>query len=141
MPTGFEVGPIGRSETSDFLRQHHYLPALPANRFRFGLLRGTELVGVAVLGPGMPHTLRALFPNLAPAAESLVLDRFALHDDVKALGETWFLARVFALLRADASRPSRPSPTRGRAAIATAGPSTWGTSARSSRRPRRSTPA
>ena len=29
----------------------------------------------------------------------LVLDRFALLDDVKALGETWFLARVFALLR------------------------------------------
>jgi hypothetical protein len=49
----------------------------------------------------MPHTLPALFSDLAPAAESLVLDRFALLDDVKALGETWFLARVFGLLRAD----------------------------------------
>jgi len=58
-----------------------------------------DLVGIAVLGPGMPHTLHALFPALEPAAESLVLDRFALLDDVKALGETWFLARVFALLR------------------------------------------
>jgi len=46
----------------------------------------------------MPHTLGALFPDLEPA-ESVVLDRFALLDDVKALGETWFLARVFALLR------------------------------------------
>jgi hypothetical protein len=101
VPTGFEVGSIGRSETADFLRQHHYLPTLPANRFRFGLLRGTELAGIAVLGPGMPHTLRALFPDLEPATESLVLDRFALLDDVKALGETWFLARVFAQLRAD----------------------------------------
>ena len=101
MPTGFGVGPIGRSETAGFLRQHHYLPALPANRFRFGLLRGTEFVGVAVLGPGMPHTLRALFPDLEPAAESPVLDRFALLDDVKALRETWFLVRVFGLLRAE----------------------------------------
>src|ERR1700680_5234542 len=47
----------------------------------------------------MPHTLGALFPDLEPA-ESVILDRFALLDDVKALGETWFLARVFALLRA-----------------------------------------
>jgi hypothetical protein len=96
---GYEVAPIGRPATADFLRRHHYLPRLPANCFRFGLLRGADLVGIAVLGPGMPHTLRALFPDLEPTAESLVLDRFALLDDVKALGETWFLARVFALLR------------------------------------------
>jgi len=100
IPRGYEVAPIGRPQTADFLRNHHYLHKLPANRFRFGLLDGADLVGIAVLGPGMPHTLRALFPDLEPAAESLVLDRFALLDDVKALGETWFLARVFALLRA-----------------------------------------
>ena len=99
IPLGYEVAPIGRPQTADFLRDHHYLHKLPANRFRFGLLRGADLVGIAVLGPGMPHTLRALFPDLEPAAESLVLDRFALLDEVKALGETWFLARVFALLR------------------------------------------
>ena len=98
VPHGYEVAPIGRPETADFLRDHHYLHKLPANRFRFGLLRGADLVGIAVLGPGMPHTLGALFPDLEPA-ESVVLDRFALLDDVKALGETWFLARVFALLR------------------------------------------
>jgi hypothetical protein len=99
LPRGYEVAPIDRAATAAFLRQHHYLPKLPANRFRFGLMRGADLVGVAILGPGMPHTLPALFPDLQPTAESLVLDRFALHDDVKALGETWFLARVFALLR------------------------------------------
>jgi hypothetical protein len=89
VPHGYEVAPIGRPETADFLRDHHYLHKLPANRFRFGLRRGADLVGIAVLGPGMPHTLGALFPDLEPA-ESVVLDRFALLDDVKALGETWF---------------------------------------------------
>jgi len=98
-PHGYDGTPIGRPQTAYFLREHHYLHKLPANRFRFGLSRGACLVGIAVLGPGMPHTLRALIPDLEPAAESLVLDRFALLDDVKALGETWFLARVFALLR------------------------------------------
>ncbi|MDQ6671464.1 MAG: hypothetical protein M3069_12065, partial [Chloroflexota bacterium] len=74
VPRGYEVAPIGRPETADFLRDHHYLHKLPANRFRFGLLRGADLVGIAVLGPGMPHTLGALFPDLEPA-ESVVLDR------------------------------------------------------------------
>jgi hypothetical protein len=67
---GYEVAPIARPQTADFLRDHHYLHKLPANRFRFGLLRGADLVGIAVPGPGMPHTLRALFPDLEPAGRS-----------------------------------------------------------------------
>ena len=54
VPQGYEVAPIGRPETADFLRHHHYLHKLPANRFRFGLRRGADLVGIAVFGPGMP---------------------------------------------------------------------------------------
>jgi hypothetical protein len=60
VPRGYEVAPIGRPQTADFLRDHHYLHKLPANRFRFGLLRGADLVGIAVLGPGMPHPPRAV---------------------------------------------------------------------------------
>ena len=51
VPRGYEVAPIGRPQTADFLRDHHYLHKLPANQFRFGLLRGAYLVGIAVLGP------------------------------------------------------------------------------------------
>jgi len=71
IPRGYEVAPIGTPQTAEFLRDHHYLHKLPATRFRLGLLHGVDLVGIAVLGPGMPHTLRALFPALEPAAESL----------------------------------------------------------------------
>jgi hypothetical protein len=137
---GYEVAPIGRPETADFLRDHHYLHKLPANRFRFGLHRGADLVGIAVLGPGMPHTLGALFPDLEPA-ESVVLDRFALLDDVKALGDTWFLARVFALLRSGGIEAvatfSDPWPV----AIGAAGASTSDISGRFSRRHLQSTRA
>src|SRR4051794_21846697 len=45
---------------------------LEGTRFRFDLRRGADLVGIAVLGPGMPHALGALFPYLEPA-ESVVL--------------------------------------------------------------------
>ena len=33
---------------ADFLRDHHYLHKLPANRFRFGLHRGADLVRATI---------------------------------------------------------------------------------------------
>lgn len=78
-----------------FVERHHYTGSFPPARFRFGLYRRCELVGVAVYSHEWPHVLAA---SKLPAA-SVTLSRFVLLDDVAANGETWFLARCFDGLR------------------------------------------
>lgn len=81
-----------------FVLTHHYSRTYPAARFRYGLYRQSTLVGVAVFShPVSDHVLTNVFPG--PATASTELGRFVLTDDVPSNGETWFLARVFALLR------------------------------------------
>lgn len=78
-----------------FIREHHYSGSYPAARFRCGLFRMSELVGVAVFSQPMNQRTIPKFAD-APGVE---LGRFVLLDDVEANGETWFLARCFRLLR------------------------------------------
>lgn len=94
----FEVAPIADDRTAKgFVLEHHYSRSYPAARFRFGLFRGPELVGVAVFS--VPANALALACLPGGAAESVELGRFVLVDDVAANGESWFLARAFELLR------------------------------------------
>lgn len=95
--SAFDVSPIDDDTTARaFVENHHYSASYPAARFRFGLYRRCELVGVAVFSVPFAHVLK-LFPG--PASDSTELGRFVLLDDVAANGETWFLARAFELLR------------------------------------------
>jgi hypothetical protein len=96
-----EVAPIAHDTTARaFVEQHHYSGSYPAARFRFGLYRGPELVGVAVFShPVNNKTLTSVFPG--EATDSVELGRFVLLDGVPGNGETWFLARCFAALRAE----------------------------------------
>lgn len=81
-----------------FILEHHYSGTYPAARFRFGLYRGADLVGVAVFShPCSNAVLTKVFPG--PALEAVELGRFVLLDDVEGNGETWFLARCFDGLR------------------------------------------
>lgn len=80
-----------------FIEQHHYSGSYPAARFRFGLYRSAELVGVAVFSVPVNDKALAVFPG-API-ESTELGRFVLLDSVAGNGETWFLARCFEQLR------------------------------------------
>jgi hypothetical protein len=81
-----------------FVLEHHYSGSYPSARFRFGLYRGAELVGVAVYShPSNDKVLTSVFAG--PATASVELGRFVLLDDVPGNGETWFLARTFELLR------------------------------------------
>jgi hypothetical protein len=82
-----------------FCERHHYEHSFPAAKFRFGLYRRCELVGVAVFSVTWPHVLRPLFGEAWRT--SFELGRFVLLDDVAANGETWFLARSFEQLRAE----------------------------------------
>lgn len=81
-----------------FIVAHHYSRSYPAARFRYGLYRHGQLVGVAVFShPCNDRVLTSVFPGAAP--ESVELGRFVLLDEVPGNGETWFLARAFELLR------------------------------------------
>lgn len=94
----YEVAPVGESDAKAFVVAHHYSGSYPAARFRFGLHRGSRLVGVAVFShPSNDRVLTNVFPGAA--VESVELGRFVLLDDVPANGETWFLARCFESLR------------------------------------------
>jgi hypothetical protein len=97
----FDVAAIGSDSTAKaFILEHHYSHSYPAARFRYGLFRRGELAGVAVFShPANDHVLTSVFPG--DPLSSTELGRFVLLDDVEANAETWFLGRVFDLLRSE----------------------------------------
>ena len=98
-PRQFEVAEIPEAEAKSFVVRHHYSGTYPAARFRVGLFRGGELVGVAVFShPCSDRVITKTFP-FDSAREGVELGRFVLLDCVAGNGETWFLARCFEILR------------------------------------------
>jgi hypothetical protein len=96
--TDYEVSEIaGDTAAKAFVLAHHYSGSLPATRWRFGLYRAGDLVGVAVFS--VPTNPKALRPLPGDADSSTELGRFVLLDDVPGNGETWFLGRCFEALR------------------------------------------
>jgi hypothetical protein len=98
-PRDYEVAAIlADGPAKAFVLAHHYSGTFPAARFRFGLYRAGALVGVAVFS--VPANNRVI-TNVLPgeAIESVELGRLVLLDDVPGNGESWFVARCFALLR------------------------------------------
>ena len=94
----YEVSPIEDDTTAKaFVVAHHYAKSYPAARFRVGLYTGGALVGVAVLS--VPMSEGALRPF--HTSDAVELGRLVLLDAVPANGESWFLGRVFELLRAE----------------------------------------
>lgn len=98
-PARYEVALLASDAMARaFVCAHHYSGSYPAARFRAGLFRGADLVGVAVFS--VPTNDASLSPWLPGSPRDHVeLGRFVLLDDVPANGETWFLARSFELLR------------------------------------------
>lgn len=104
-PTRYGIELIDDDTTAaGFVVRHHYSGNFPAARLRVGLYRQRrwvrpELVGVAVFSvSGQQAVVPHYMPGLV-AAQGVELGRFILLDDVEANGETWFLARAFAVLR------------------------------------------
>jgi hypothetical protein len=95
----YDVAEIHDDTTArDFILTHHYSGTFPAARFRAGLYRRGELVGVAVFShPCSDKVLTNVFPG--KATDSVELGRFVLLDEVPGNGETWFLARAFDILK------------------------------------------
>lgn len=97
-PQEFEISEIPDDKTAkNFVLAHHYSGTYPAARFRFGLYQGESLVGVAVFSHPSNQAVLRIFPGETNA--STELGRFVLLDQVPANGESFFLARCFALLK------------------------------------------
>ena len=97
-PRAHEVAPIVDDTTARaFVEAHHYSGTYPAARRRFGLYTRGDLVGVAVFSQPMQDA------SLRPwgRADAMELGRLVLLDDVRANGESWFVARCFEALRRD----------------------------------------
>ena len=97
----YEVAKLDRLTAKAFVLQHHYSGSFPAARFCAGLYRTGELVGVAALSvPASQAALEAALP-FGGGEGRTELGRFVLRDDVEANGESWFLARLWDLARAE----------------------------------------
>lgn len=98
--SAYEVALIPDDTTARaFVLAHHYSGTYPAARFRVGLYRGAELVGVAVFSqPTNNKVITGTFDGLGHT-DGVELGRFVLLDRVPGNGETWFLARCFELLK------------------------------------------
>jgi hypothetical protein len=103
-PRCFGVEIVPERVAKPFVRVEHYSGTFPAARLSVGLFRasagGRELVGVAVFSVGMQPKAIGRYSGL-PAAAGVELGRFVLRPDVGFNGESWFLSRAFAALRAE----------------------------------------
>ena len=81
-----------------FVEHHHYSGTFPSSRFRFGLFRKGELVGVANFGVPIHSSVVTKTFGCGPN-EGVELNRFVLLDEVPGNGESWFLARCREQLR------------------------------------------
>jgi hypothetical protein len=95
----YDVVPlVGIKQAKQFVIEHHYAATMPTSRFRFGLFRHDELVGVANFG--VPVNDRTITNVLnCDALAGVELNRFVLLDEVPGNGETFLLGRCFAHLR------------------------------------------
>lgn len=98
-PAHYDVAALDEPTAKRFILTHHYSGSYPAARVRLGLYKGGRLVGVAVFShPMNDRAVTGVFG--CQATEALELGRFVLLDEIPGNGETWFLARAFAVLRA-----------------------------------------
>lgn len=103
-PSRYGVEPLdGDTLAASFVRENHYSGSYPAARYRVGLFCTSpfarpELVGVAVFSEPIQQASIPHWTGLPPR-QGTDLGRLILREDVKAMAESWFMARAFSLLR------------------------------------------
>lgn len=97
------VSEIDTATAKAYVIDHHYSASFPASRLAVGIFlrepfKPEVLCGVAVMSVPMNQAvIPAYFPGLAPN-DGVELGRLVLADHLAA--ESWFIARVFKILRA-----------------------------------------
>lgn len=100
-PRRHEVEKIPVKLASEWIVKNHYLGSIPSATVCYGILRHGELSGVAVFGTAQhKNTIPNVF-GPAHARDCLLLQRFALEDVLEFNAESYFLARVRALLKSE----------------------------------------
>ena len=97
-PAAHSVAEIPESVAKAFVIAHHYSGTYPAARFRVGLFREKELVGVAVFSVPASQKVIPRYVDIDPH-DGVELGRLVLLDQCEYNAETWFIARAFKLLR------------------------------------------
>jgi hypothetical protein len=105
-PRRHEVEKISVKLATDWIIKNHYLGSFPSATVCYGIFRSGKLAGVAVLGTAQhKNTIPNVFGS-SHARDCLVLQRFALEDALEFNAESYFLARVRALLKRELLRHS-----------------------------------
>ena len=77
--------------------REHYMHRKPAVSFAYGLMSGTDLVGVCTFGtPASRHLQMGACPS--DPARVIELNRLWVHDDMPKNTESWFVSRSLHLL-------------------------------------------
>lgn len=98
-PRRHEVEKIPVKIAAEWIIKHHYLGSFPSATICYGIFRHGELSGVAVLGTAQhKNTIPNVF-GPAHAKDCLLLQCFALEGVLEFNAESYFLARVRALLK------------------------------------------
>lgn len=98
-PRRHELERIPIKLASGWIIKNHYLGSFPSATICYGIFRHGELAGVAVLGTAQhKNTIPNVF-GPAHSKDCLLLQRFALEDVLEFNAESYFLARVRALLK------------------------------------------
>ncbi len=97
-PRLHDVEKIPTKLAAEWIINHHYLGSFPSATVCYGIFRHGELSGVSVLGMAQhKNTIPNVFGELN-SKDCLLLQRFALEDALEFNAESYFLARVRALL-------------------------------------------
>ena len=98
-PSAYDAVALDPTTAKAFVERHHYAGSCSSSSHTFGLYERGELAGVAVFGALVSmNAHRFVFGDLG-TKEAVTLGRFVLVDSVPGNGESWFIARCFAMLR------------------------------------------
>ncbi|MDQ3749508.1 MAG: hypothetical protein M3367_10955 [Acidobacteriota bacterium] len=98
-PRFHDVEKIPIKLAAEWIVKNHYLGSFPSATVCYGIFRSGELSGVTVLGTAQhKNTIPNVF-GPAHAKDCLLLQRFALEDVLEFNAESYFLARIRALLK------------------------------------------
>ncbi len=95
----YRVAALPHAEAKDFVLTHHYSGSFPAAVASYGILDGSEIMGVATYS--VPVSNAAITNVFGANSRGVELGRFVLREAMPFNSETYFLSRANRLLKRD----------------------------------------